>query len=214
MIFLLLANEIRQLKLNPILLATVLSWMYFVRPTFAVPIAAITVYVFLFHRTIFVRYLLTGLIWLSGFMLYSWIHYKHVLPSYYRANRLLFNVFWTALAGNLISPSRGLLVFVPVVLFVGYLLVRYWQTLEFKRLVAFALSVFVIHLIIISGFPHWWGGHSFGPRFMTGVVPWLALLAILGVHAMLRSREKHGPKVPFCPGTSNSFAAASYCLLV
>ncbi len=193
-IFLLVANETRQLSLNSILLATVLSWMYFVRPTFAVPIAAITVYIFLFHRSFFVRYLLAGLMWLTGFMVYSWIHYKHVLPSYYRANRLLFDVFWTALAGNLISPSRGLLVFVPVVLFVGYLLIRYRQKLEFKRLVWLALSVFVIHLIIISGFPHWWGGHSFGPRFMTGVVPWMVLLAILGVQAMLRSRKEQGPK--------------------
>jgi hypothetical protein len=189
-IFILLANEIRQLRLNPILLATLLSWMYFVRPTFAVPIVAITVYIFRFHRILFVRYLLTGLIWLAGFMTYSWIHYKHVLPTYYRTERLLFDAFWTALAGNLVSPSRGLLVFVPVVLFVGYLLVRYRQMLEFMRLLWLALSVVVIHLIIISGFPHWWGGHSFGPRFTTGLVPWFVLLAILGVGAMLRWRDE------------------------
>jgi len=191
-IFLLLANELRQLRLHPILFATLLSWMYFVRPTFAVPIVAITVYIFRFHRTLFVRYLITGLIWLAGFVLYSWIHYKHALPTYYRTGRMLFNVFWTALAGNLVSPSRGLLVFVPVVLFVGYLLVRYRERLEFMRLVWLALSVVVVHLIIISGFPHWWGGHSFGPRFTTGLVPWLVLLAILGVRAMLRWRDESG----------------------
>ncbi|MDQ3474311.1 MAG: hypothetical protein M3447_11295, partial [Acidobacteriota bacterium] len=206
-ILLLLAHESGKRRLSPILLATLLSWMYFVRPTFAVPIAAISIYVFLLHRPLFLRYALTGAAWLAGFVLYSRYHFGELLPDYYRANRLLFNIFGTALAGNLISPARGLLVYVPVLLFVGYLLVRYRKFLGHTRLMWLAVAIIFLHLLVISGFPHWWGGHSFGPRFTTGLVPWFVLLAILGVQAMLnwraqnaRSQESHSRRLEMICG--------------
>lgn len=189
-IFMLLAHESGKRRLSPVLLATLLSWMYFVRPTFAVPIVAISIYLFLFSRALFLRYAITGAAWLAGFVFYSRFHFGQLLPDYYRANRLLFNAFGTALAGNLISPARGLLVYVPVILFVGYLLVRYRQFVWHARLVWLAVAIIFCHLIVISGFPHWWGGHSFGPRFTTGLVPWFVLLAILGVQAVLRERAQ------------------------
>ena len=189
-VFLLLSHETGKRKLNPLILASLLSWTFFVRPTFAVPIVAISIYLFLFHRTLFIRYALTGAAWLLGFVFYSWFHYGQLMPDYYRADRLLFNVFWTALAGNLVSPARGLLIYVPVVLFVFYLLVRFRKFVSHPRLVWLSLSIVVAHLIVISGFPHWWAGHSFGPRFTTSLVPWLVLLAILAVRAMLNWREQ------------------------
>ena len=187
-IFMLLAHESGKRQLRPVLLATLLSWMYFVRPTFAVPIVAISIYLLLFHRALFLRYAITGAAWLAGFVFYSRFHFGQLLPDYYRASRLLFNIFATALAGNLISPARGLLVYVPVILFVGYLLARYRKFVAHTRLVWLAVAIICSHLIVISGFPHWWGGHSFGPRFTTGLVPWFVLLAILGVVAMLQAR--------------------------
>jgi hypothetical protein len=193
-IYLLLAHELGRHRLNPILLASLLAWMYFVRPTFAVPIAAISIYLLVFYRPLFVRYALMGAAWLAVFILYSWTHYGHLLPAYYLANRLRFGVFWTALAGNLVSPSRGLLIYVPVLFFVAYLLIRYRRHIVYPRLVWLSLSIIVAHLILISGFPHWWGGHSFGPRFSTGLVPWFVLLGILGVRAMLKWREERSAK--------------------
>lgn len=183
-------------SLKPVLLATLLAWMYFVRPTFAVHIIAITVYVFLFYRGAGLRYAMTGAVWLGAFMLYSWHIYGHLLPNYYRASRLQFDIFWTALAGHLFSPGRGLLVYVPVLFFIAYSLVRYRRQIVFPRLVLLALLVVVAHLTIISAFLHWWGGHTFGPRFTTGLVPWFVLLAILGVQAMRNARTQNpGPRV-------------------
>src|SRR5262249_17706220 len=113
---------------------------------------------------------------------------------YYRASRLYFGVFWTALAANLISPGRGLLVYVPVLLFVGYLLVCYRRELVFPRIVVMALGVIIFHLAVMSSFGHWWGGYSFGPRFSTGLVPWFVVLAILGVQARCVWLRKHATK--------------------
>src|SRR6267142_876184 len=40
-----------RIRLRPILLATLLSWMYIVRPTFAVPVAVIAVYILVYYRS-------------------------------------------------------------------------------------------------------------------------------------------------------------------
>jgi hypothetical protein len=190
-IFLLLGHETGRRRLSPVLFASLLSWMYFVRPTFAVHIFAISVYVFIFYRQLFLRYALTGAVWLALFILYSWRHFHQLLPSYYRASRLQFSSFWTALAGNLVSPARGVLVYVPVLLFVFFLLARYRRYLAHVRLVWLSLTIIAGHLIAVSGFSHWWGGHSFGPRMTTGLVPWFVLLGILGLAAMLAWRREH-----------------------
>jgi hypothetical protein len=193
-ILLLLRREIKNSHLRPVLLATLLSWLYFVRPTFAVHIAALSIYLLIYHRALFLPLALTGAAWLSGFVFYSWYNFRELLPSYYAASRLQFDSFWVAIAGNLVSPSRGLLIYVPSLLFVAFLLIRYRRSLAHKRLVWLSLVIIVGHLAIVSSFSHWWGGHSFGPRFTTGLVPWFVLLGILGTGAMLAWREKHAAR--------------------
>ena len=184
-IYLLLAAELAKRRLNPELLATMLSWMYFVRPTYAVMIVAISVYVFVARRELFLRYALTGGVWLLAFIAYSWFHYHAVLPTYFRVNRRVgFAYLWAALAGNLISPSRGLLIYVPILLLVGYLVFRYRNSIVPRRLLLLAVGVIVAFLVVISGFDPWWAGASYGPRYTAPLVPWFVLLVVLGVRAM------------------------------
>jgi len=177
-------------RLKPILLATLLSWMYIVRPTFAVHIIGITTYILLYYRAALLRFAITGAVWLAAFMTFSWHYYGHLLPSYFRAGRLQFDFFGTALAANLISPARGLLIYLPIVFFVGYLLIRYRRHFVYQRLAVLSLGVIAAHLIVISCLVHWWAGHSFGARLSTGLVPWFVLLAILGLQARSRVREE------------------------
>jgi hypothetical protein len=108
---------------------------------------------------------------------------------------LYFGVFWKALAANLVSPGRGLLVYVPVLFFIGYLLVRYRRQLVYPRVVVMALVVTVVHLALMSCYDHWWGGYSYGPRFSTSLVPWFVLLAILGVQARKVFLEEHNERI-------------------
>jgi len=82
---------------------------------------------------------------------------------------------------------------VPVIIFLFYLLIRYAKELKLWRLVALSISIIVAHLILISGYPHWWAGHSFGPRFTAGLVPWFTLIAIQAIRARLSWREEHEP---------------------
>lgn len=190
-IVLLIAQEARKGRPRPVLLATLLSWTYFTRPTYAIPITAITIYLFIYYRPTFLRYTLTGGIWLAVLIGYSEYNYGQLLPNYYLASRLSFETFWMALAGNLISPSRGLLIFVPILFFVAYLLMRYASELYSPRLVILSLGIIVVHLIVVSGFSPWWAGHAYGPRYSTGLVPWFAVLGIVALKSRLTWIEKH-----------------------
>jgi len=193
-ILMLVRHELGLYRLRPVLLATLLAWMYFVRPTNSIQILAVSIYVLLFARKIFGWYVITGLVWLAGFVAYSWYHFHDWLPHYYLYAQFGLSTFWVALAGNLISPSRGLLVFVPVVVFVFYLLVRYRSELKHRRLATLSVAVIFAHLLVISCFSFWVGGGSYGPRYSTALVPWFVLLSILGIKAMLAAGAANAGK--------------------
>jgi hypothetical protein len=193
-VWMLLAHERGKHPLSPILLASLLAWTYFVRPTYWIPVVAVSVYLLISYPSLFKRYALTGGAWCVGFLVYSWYQFGQVLPDYYRANQLTFEAFGVAFAANLVSPSRGLLIFVPALAFIFYLLVRYRKELEHRRLIVLAVSIIIGHLIAVAGVFPWWSGHSYGPRLTTGLVPWFVLLSILGVKAALTAREKYPSK--------------------
>lgn len=194
-LMMLLSQETGKRNLNPVALASLLAWMYFVRPTSSLFIIALSIYIFLYHRHLFIRYTITGAVWFGGFVAYSLYHYGQLLPNYYQANRLNYGQGWAALTGNLISPGRGLIIYVPVLLFVAYLLVRYRKQISSRRLTWLALVAVVAHLLATAGFTPWNGGHCYGPRYSTDLVPWFVLLSMLGVRAMLDWREKHRTEI-------------------
>ena len=193
-LYLLVAHEVGHAKFRPVLLGTLLSWCYFVHPTSAVSIAAITTYVWFYQRKHFLALTMTGAIWFLLLVTYSWHNFGQLLPNYYQATRLGFETFWEALAGNVVSPSRGLLIYVPVLAVVLFTLLRYRRTLMIRPLVMTGAVVLLLHWLVISGFGHWWAGHSYGPRYWTSMVPWFVLLGAAGLNARLRAqRERVGP---------------------
>jgi hypothetical protein len=78
------------------------------------------------------------------------------------------------LAGLLVSPSRGLLVYSPVlaVAFVG--LGRGWADPDGAPVRPLALAV-AASLLTLGTYTVWWGGHSFGPRLLADILPALVL---------------------------------------
>jgi hypothetical protein len=184
-VWILLAHEVKDRPLPGAVLATLVAWMYIVRPTNALVVVGVGAYLFVRDRPSWWRYLVVGGAWLAAFVLYSWIHYQRPLPDFYLARFLTFERFWKPLAAHLVSPGRGLLVYAPVVLFVLWLLIRYARALRHRRLLTLAGVVIAAHFVVISGAIQWHAGMAYGPRYTAGIVPWLFLLAVLGVRAML-----------------------------
>jgi hypothetical protein len=172
-------------RARPIWLATVLAWMYFVRPTAAVAIVGVTLYLGLFYRRKVVTYVIVLSAWMLIFVLYWMLVFGQVVPDYYRQGGLLeLTRIAATLPAVLISPSRGLLVFVPTVPMVLYLVARYWKALD-RRLATLALGIIGSNLLLVASYPIWWGGWSYGPRLLTGTIPWFVLLAALGFRSLV-----------------------------
>ena len=85
--------------------------------------------------------------------------------------------FAEAAVGTLWSPGRGLFVFSPILLLSVY---GAWLTLGRRGdLLSHALAaIVVLHWIAVSSFPIWWGGHSFGYRLLSDMVPYLTYFLI------------------------------------
>ena len=182
LVCLLLLRGEKEKKFHPVLLATLLSWAYFVRPTAVFYIVPISLFLLLRHRPVFLAYLATGLFWLALFLLYSWIQHGG-LPSYYAIDPWSLSTFPIALYGQLLSPYRGLLVYVPSILIVGYLLVAYRKNLKFKSLVTVSILILTLHMFFMAMLPSWWAGVAYGPRIHTGLVPVFVLLGVIGIDA-------------------------------
>jgi len=182
--YLLLSEEERDARGHLVVLATLMSWAYFVRPTSSIPIAAISVYMLIFRPKEFVAYALTGAIWSVGFITYSWTTFGTVLPGYYMFH-LSSQHLAEAFAGDLVSPSRGLFVYVPSTLFVLALVAYYWRTLPQRRLAVVSLRIIPVHLFVVSMDTNWWGGHCYGSRLCTDIVPWFFLLAVLAMRCLV-----------------------------
>ena len=194
-VWMLVGQETGRRKIDPVILATLLAWTYIVRPTNAIQVIAISAYVFIFYRRLFWKYAITGVFWAAGFVAYSWHNFSRPLPNYYLSNQLSFRAYPVVLIGHLISPSRGLLIFSPVLLFVAYALIRVRAHLPLRRLLWLSLTIIAGYVLVVSGWENWWGGAGYGPRLMTGLVPWFVMLAILGTRAMLDWRRQDQRKV-------------------
>ncbi len=189
-----------QTQLRPILVATLLSWAFFVRPTAALFIIPIGLYVCLCRPKSGVLLAITGLAWLGLFIAFSYSTYESHLPIYYQkhSSKLDFSTWALALSAQLISPSRGLLVYVPVLLMCGYALIRYRQHVAPKALCLTCVIIVLFHHASIATFNNWWAGVSYGPRFSTDIVPVFVLLGVIGLRAALdfRALQAANPDTP------------------
>jgi hypothetical protein len=93
----------------------------------------------------------------------------------------------TGLAGVLVSPSRGLLIFSPVVLLAaaggGAAIRGGW-----RRPPAWCLLAAAFQYVLYGTYAVWWGGHTYGPRYMLDLLPLLAPVAIAGAERLARPR--------------------------
>jgi|WetSurSiteA1Bulk_404760.scaffolds.fasta_scaffold25786_2 hypothetical protein len=165
--------------LKPYVLSFFLFSAYLCRPTAAIFVALVTLYVLLFKpRAAFIKLSGSCLLLFFVFVLFSLYEYKLILPPYYD-QRLHSDTFWTGLYGNLLSPARGLFVYSPYLFLTLLGLCFFFKEFYRSRLMWLAILWFSFHLVMIAQYPVWWGGHCFGPRYLTDVFPACILITIL-----------------------------------
>jgi hypothetical protein len=172
-------------------LGAALAFSFVIRPTNAISLAGLSLAAFLTHRSHRWALLTAGGLVTAAFLAYSVLVYGMPLPPYYLPQNQGTGAplgFLEALAGNLVSPSRGLFVFSPILVLSipGAAL-----TLRRGRARALATAIVVIvvlHWLAVSTFKVWWGGHSIGSRYLSDMVPYLVYFLIPVIQQVLPAR--------------------------
>ena len=187
-VYLLARAWTRNRPIPSVWLGTFLAWSYFCRPSFAVHIAACGLFVLLYRRREGLRLAAVGSAWFVGFLFWSKHLFGTWLPDYYQHAQLSLAHAPMSLAANLLSPGRGILIYVPALFVVFAMLHRFRQHISQQPLLWLALGASAAHLLLLAVYPVWWGGFSYGPRFAVELLPWLVLLATLALDALARSQ--------------------------
>lgn len=90
------------------------------------------------------------------------------------------------LAGLLVSPSRGLFVYSPVLLFSLAGAVQVWR--EGPPVLRALAAGSLLLILLLSKWIMWWGGHTWGPRLLADALPILCMLLAPVTRWLDRSR--------------------------
>ncbi len=83
---------------------------------------------------------------------------------------------WSGIAGLLVSPNRGLVVYTPWTVFAFWGAARLWKESNpswGRYLIVGTVAIFLLHARY-----RWWGGWCFGPRYLTDFLPFLAFFLV------------------------------------
>ena len=156
-----------------------LAAAYVVRPTNAIPLVVFGLWMVICRRREVLWFAAGAAVVLALFVVVNVSTYGSLLPPYYAAQRLGRTPhFLEALAGNLISPGRGLLLFSPVLGLAAVGVILKLRAGSLDGLDVVLAGCVVGHWLAISSFPLWWGGDAFGPRFFSDMVPFLVVLSL------------------------------------
>jgi hypothetical protein len=149
------------------------------RPTDLVMVLPIGIYLLLRHRRSLPGVAATAVPPLAFHFWYTWTYFGdpfRLQLSLTDAN-LWSTPFLVGLTGILFSPARGLFVYSPV--FAAAIVggVRSWVRGGDPLLRAVSAGV-ILNVALYSRWVMWWGGHSYGPRLLADLLPFLALLLV------------------------------------
>jgi hypothetical protein len=171
------------------LLGVVLACAWIIRPTNAISLLVLTALV-IHRRGRGAVGLLAGVLPLGAFFILNLRVWHFPIPPYFHPSRIGIGQgsMLEALAGDLVSPARGLFVFSPVLLVAVYGMVTGLRNRLRRDLNRALVAIIVLHWFVIASFPHWWGGHSYGPRLFTDMMPYFAYFFAVAMTGLQRFR--------------------------
>lgn len=173
---------------------------FLARPTAGLPIVLIELYLVLTNRHKLNNLFKTAVTFMSGlliafsfFLWYNSAYYYDIQNQGY-SEQLFKNwlsPFPISFLGVWLSPSKGILIFSPVLIFsfVGlYLAIK--SKIEKVGLYKIFASIIILHTLVISFWKHWYGGWSFGYRMSSDVIPYFIFLLVPYVNSGLFEKTK------------------------
>jgi len=177
--------------LRTALLGAVCVLMAANRPPDALIAGALVLFIVWSRRRTALWLLAGGVVPLAALLYYNLYFIGNIVGGYALAKVPIdefFHLSWSGMAGLLISPARGLLVFTPFLVFVPVGLMQRLRT-PGSRGLAIALSLAVIVQFLLYSQADWRGGVSWGPRWLTDLLPILVWM-IAPAPLVLRSHAR------------------------
>jgi hypothetical protein len=179
---LLLIKQVVKKDTNIFWIGLILGYAYLIRPTNSLAVAFFGLYILINYRQRFWLYMVGAAVVLMPYVANNWLAYHNLFPpySYQLFERLASpKVFGEALFGTLVSPSRGLFIFSPVLLFSLFgAYFRISRNPLLSNLDIYLAGIIVSHWWITSLFEDWGGAWSIGPRYFVDILPFLIYFLI------------------------------------
>lgn len=210
MIYLVIKNE-RERSRNYVIFLGLLSGLFvFNRPPDAVLLLPIIGYIVWYERQNLPVYAISAAATGLPFLLYNFTIFGNIFGGY--KQNLDFFTFSLASIGNffglLIAPNVGLLVFSPVLVLsvYGYLKLSSLRDERVRQVLFVFGPVIVLEILVYSFFGLWETSvaYSYGQRFLTGLVPVLAIFLGIALNELLKDK----------PGTSSAYLIRSCIILL
>lgn len=147
---------------------------------------AFFIYVARYHRTKFLAFLIFPVV-LGGLLLAYNVYYFGSLAGPYSGGSKFATPQWDAFLGLLISPSRGLFVYSPVLAFAFVGLVSALRERRDPLLTSTAIASLVL-ILLYSAWSSWHGDFSYSYRFLVDLLPGLSLFLALTWSWMIAQR--------------------------
>ncbi len=169
------------------------------RPTSLLVLAAVGVWLLFAHRKALLPYALGALPLLIAVAVYNdwylgapWRFGQSVIAPFIAEPKTGSPQMWqtpmlTGLAGLLASPSRGLFVYSPFLLFALWGAVAVWRDRRFQAFRPLTIALPAIVCLEAKHFD-WWSGWSFGYRHLVDLAPLLVVLLVPIAAVIFRRR--------------------------
>lgn len=170
------------------------------RPTALLPLLMLLLLVFIKVKGLkvylkFNSYLILGV--LLNFLFFYWynkVFYLNIGNQGYSSQifKNWLSPFPEGFLGVWVSPSKGILIYSPVLFFsiVGFFISLKKGIVKNFEYIVFGLIV-LFHTLVISLWKHWFGGYSYGYRMTSDVIPFLVLLLIPFIESVFYKKYKN-----------------------
>lgn len=154
-----------------------LAFSYLIRPTNFIFFCILSIFIFDKFRKFFLPYILWSLPVLLPFLIYNFAVYHKPLSNYYAGGAAggfsfsSWDFFGEGPLALLISPSRGFFIFTPIFLFSIWGIILRLRSKSENLLDYLVVGIIVFHWLISSSTKTWWGGFSYGPRYLFDIIP-------------------------------------------
>jgi hypothetical protein len=121
--------------------------------------------------------------WYFGNLIGGQAHLEGLHPLLHGVAGMWSGSLLEGAAGTLFSPNRGLFVFCPwiAVALAVAAVPSVARRIASQGLCAWLLAALLPYFLLLSQYSVWWGGHCFGARYWTDVIPLFAIVLAFGL---------------------------------